>query len=708
MAVTPDRHERISEFKYTLLQICAGVSLNLILANLALYFKIPLYLDSLGTILAAMLGGANPAIMVGFFSNAINGISSIDTLYYGIISILIAVFAAYFQRKKYFRSIPGIFLAIITFSIIGGGLGSVLTWFLYGFGFGEGISAPLVNRIWASGFSESKFLVQLLSDFLLDSVDKLIVVVLALVIYHFIPKKIILTCEKPSKAYRDSEVTSKIIRYSLFKKVVSMVVIAEIVLGVLACLIGFFLYREVSIRNYTDIAVGVTSTAASLIDADSVDRFLAEGRNAADYVETETNLYNIRGSFEQVKFIYVYKILPDGCHVVFDLDVEGFEASEVGEVVPFDESFADKIPTLLAGGEIEPLVTDDTYGWLLTVYKPIKNKENKVVAYVAADISMEQILSDDAVFFIKTLSLFFGISIIIMSIVLELAKRGIIIPVNAMANASLKFAFNSENKQSESLAYMESLKINTFDEIENLYIALSKMARDSVAYIDEVKQQAEQISEMQEEIIMGFAEMVEARDQNTGDHIKKTALYVRRIAEEMQKEHIHEKELTNDYISTLSRSAPLHDIGKIKISDLVLNKPGRLTDDEFAIMKSHAEEGCKILQKIADTAAVKSDYLNEAIDMAHYHHEKWDGSGYPSGIKGEQIPLSARIMAVADVFDALIAERAYKKAFTYEKAMQIITEGSGTHFDPEVVSAFVKISKELYSERTLLPPEHKA
>lgn len=94
--------------------------------------------------------------------------------------------------------------------------------------------------------------------------------------------------------------------------------------------------------------------------------------------------------------------------------------------------------------------------------------------------------------------------------------------------------------------------------------------------------------------------------------------------------------------------------------------------------------------------------------MAHYHHEKWDGSGYPTGIKGEQIPLSARIMAVADVFDALVAERVYKKSFTYEKAMQIITEGSGTHFDPEVVSAFVKISKELYSERTLLPPEHKA
>ena len=159
----------------------------------------------------------------------------------------------------------------------------------------------------------------------------------------------------------------------------------------------------------------------------------------------------------------------------------------------------------------------------------------------------------------------------------------------------------------------------------------------------------------------------------------------------------------------LKRSAPLHDIGKIAISDLILNKPGHFTDEEYKIMQSHTTEGKNILAKIeANSSDMDEGYLKESIEMAHYHHEKWDGSGYPTGIKGEQIPLSARIMAVADVFDALVAERVYKKSFTYEKAMQIITEGSGTHFDPEVVSAFVKISKELYSERTLLPPEHKA
>ena len=141
---------------------------------------------------------------------------------------------------------------------------------------------------------------------------------------------------------------------------------------------------------------------------------------------------------------------------------------------------------------------------------------------------------------------------------------------------------------------------------------------------------------------------------------------------------------------------------------MILNKNGKLTDEEFAIMKSHTTEGGKILQKIVDDGkgAFDADYLTESIEMASYHHEKWDGSGYPNHLKGEEIPLSARIMAVADVFDALIAERVYKKGFSYEKAMSIITEGAGKHFDPVIVEAFTRISKALYDARTKLTPEN--
>jgi HD-GYP domain-containing protein (c-di-GMP phosphodiesterase class II) len=211
---------------------------------------------------------------------------------------------------------------------------------------------------------------------------------------------------------------------------------------------------------------------------------------------------------------------------------------------------------------------------------------------------------------------------------------------------------------------------------------------------------------MQEIIIMEFAEVVEARDKSTGNHIKKTAEYVEAIARQLKAEGKFTDVLTDAYIEKLKRAAPLHDIGKIAVSDLILNKPGKLTDEEFTIMKSHTTEGWKILVKMLEDAGdtIDADYLNESIDMAHFHHEKWDGTGYPTRIKGEEIPLSARIMAVADVFDALVAERVYKKPFTYEKAMAIITEGAGKHFDPDIVEAFTHISERLYGARTKLTP----
>jgi HD-GYP domain-containing protein (c-di-GMP phosphodiesterase class II) len=184
---------------------------------------------------------------------------------------------------------------------------------------------------------------------------------------------------------------------------------------------------------------------------------------------------------------------------------------------------------------------------------------------------------------------------------------------------------------------------------------------------------------------------------------------VEAIAKELQREGKLPDIIDDAYIAKLKRSAPLHDIGKIAVSDLILNKPGKLTDEEFAIMKGHTTEGFHILAKIVDNTndSLDDDYLKESIEMAHYHHEKWDGTGYPTGIKGDAIPLSARIMAVADVFDALVAERIYKKPFTYERAMSIITEGSGKHFDPMVVDAFCKISEKLYNERTKLNEDDK-
>ena len=197
----------------------------------------------------------------------------------------------------------------------------------------------------------------------------------------------------------------------------------------------------------------------------------------------------------------------------------------------------------------------------------------------------------------------------------------------------------------------------------------------------------ERVSHMQSGMITFMAEVVENRDDNTGGHIRRTAEYVERIAKELKKQGTYSDILTDRYLSDMVVAAPLHDIGKIHIPDAVLNKPGKLTEEEFEVMKTHTTAGEKLLT-LAKAELGESGYLNTAVEMAAYHHEWWNGKGYPYGISGEKIPLCARIMAVADVFDALTSKRCYKNAMPLEKAYAIIREESGTHFDPAVAEAF--------------------
>ena len=195
---------------------------------------------------------------------------------------------------------------------------------------------------------------------------------------------------------------------------------------------------------------------------------------------------------------------------------------------------------------------------------------------------------------------------------------------------------------------------------------------------------------MQSGMITLMADMVENRDDNTGGHIKRTARYVEGIAKELKKRGVYKESLTDEYIKDLVVAAPLHDIGKIHSPDAILNKPGRLTKEEYDVMKTHATAGQDLLNHAKEELG-EYGYLTMAVEMATYHHEWWDGSGYPYGLSGNDIPLCARIMAVADVFDALISKRIYKDAMPLEKAYAIIREESGTHFEPQIVDAFFTI-----------------
>lgn len=204
-----------------------------------------------------------------------------------------------------------------------------------------------------------------------------------------------------------------------------------------------------------------------------------------------------------------------------------------------------------------------------------------------------------------------------------------------------------------------------------------------------VQEKTSEISHIQHSIIASFANMVEARDGITGQHIKRTSSYVEIITQALLEDPEFKEVITAADAELIIDAAPLHDIGKISIPDSILSKPGRLSAEEFDVIKSHPETGAHIID---DTLAEVegNSYLSVARDMAYYHHEKWDGSGYPCGLKGEEIPLSARIMAIADVYEALRSKRPYKEPFSAEKSRAIIEESSGTHFDPKIVDVFLR------------------
>jgi putative two-component system response regulator len=219
--------------------------------------------------------------------------------------------------------------------------------------------------------------------------------------------------------------------------------------------------------------------------------------------------------------------------------------------------------------------------------------------------------------------------------------------------------------------------------------------RDKSDFLEnEINKRTQEVVAIQDVTILAMASLAETRDSDTGNHIRRTQFYVKVLAEKLQTNPRFGSLLSDHYITMLFKSAPLHDIGKVGIPDRILLKPGRFDADEFEIMKTHTTLGRDAIIHAETSLGMNVEFLSMAKEIAYGHQEKWDGSGYPEALAGEAIPVSARLMAVADVYDALISRRVYKEGMSHEKAVAIIFEGRGTHFDPDMVDAFMQLQTE--------------
>lgn len=673
----------------------ACVFINLLFNNLIsrAELPVPLYLDTIGTVLAAVLGGTLPGVLVGFFTNFFISFIRQEALYYGVINVMIAVSASYLYNRKKIKKLWGLIVLVLVLTLISGIVGAVIPWYMEGLALESASLSGEINKIGIFG----PFVSYMISNIVTNFFDKTLTVIIALFLYRLIPDKF--RGKFKFTGWRQTPSTGEelISKYRSEKRAFSMrikmLIVLMIALSTVAAVgtyISVRVYYKSMINQHTALAQGTAKLAAREIDGDKIEDYLASDGDSEDYRRSHQLLEDILYSSPEIAYLYVYQMKPDGFHVVFDIDTEDIPADKIGEVLPYDDGFEPYLSELLSGEPVEPIITDDEYGHLLTVAEPVYDSAGVCRCYAIADVDVEMLINSMHSFLMEMIAVFFSFLILICVFVIWLTDYHIIFPLRAITMQIDKISKSGNDQETldNDVRKIRKLKINTGDEIEQLYRSLCTMTLNQSEQMRSIRRLSDSTVKMQDGLIITMADMVENRDSDTGAHIQKTSAYVKIIVEGLKEKGYYPEKITPKFMSDVVRSAPLHDVGKINIPDGVLNKPGKLTPEEYEIMKTHTTAGKNIMEHAIETVEGDS-YLKEARNMAAYHHERWDGKGYPEGLHGEVIPLSARIMAVADVFDALTSPRVYKPAFPLDKALSIIEEGNGTQFDPKCVEAFI-------------------
>lgn len=682
--------------------VIAAVAVNVLTAFISFRSGMPIYLDTLGTVAVGSICGLFPAIMTAIATNAICTIFNSDAIYFSIVNAFVAIFSAWFIRERSLQKLKNIVAFPIVTGTVSGIATALIQWGLLGGPQNHSVRA-LMETVGMS-WQIPELLLFILLNIALNILDKSLSLGITLLLLRIVPKSVHdliknsgwrqkpLSYEEKKKM----DVLSGGIRFSLKHRMIFMFITVALTLTFVMGFVGISLYFKNEKQEKTMVAESAVEFAAELVDPDMVDDYIRNGERAEGYKETEDLLYKVRENAIGVEYLYVTQIRKDGCYVVFDLDTEDVPAYEHGEKLDFEEAFEPYLAELLAGQEIEPIESNDISGWVLTVYEPIRDADGKCVAYAGADVSLSYMADYMGYFLMRVILILAGFFLLVIAYALWVTGIHMVYPINAIVTAVEDFisAGTDQEKLDDSVRKLRAIDVSTSDEVERLYHAVCDMALNQTEQMRSIRRFSENTAKMQDGLIITMADLVENRDSDTGAHIQKTAAYVRIIVEGLKRKGYYAEKITPKFMSDVVRSAPLHDVGKINIPDNVLNKPGKLTDEEYEIIKTHTTAGRKIMEKAISTVEGEN-YLKEARNMAAYHHERWDGKGYPEGLHGEVIPLAARIMAVADVFDALASPRVYKPAFPLEKALTIIQEGAGSQFDPKCVEVFMESLPEV-------------
>lgn len=680
--------------KYFLYFIVAvAVFINFAISSISTAVGLPLYLDTIGTIFVAIIGGALPAIITALISGYIINFLVSGYVYFSIINVFIAIFASWIihfsKLNKYLKFIVFVLITSVVCSVVGMGIQYLIP--------GLPMLENLTEITGAFSIEQGRYyyFILVLASIFLNIIDKSISFIAAFWIYRLVPTSLKKTIEnygwkqKPLTIEEIKQSREKAGRKTLVRKVTVLLTEIIFLLSVILVWISITFYYEDCKEEYTSEAFATSQTVALLVDGDEINEFVKWGDKAEGYEDTKKLINVLLKNTQGVERLSIIIFENNGYLYLFQDTLGDVDVYDMGKVIPFPKEFQPFEETFKNGGYLNELILNDEDNVMTAVY-PIKDSLGNTVAYAKADVYMAFLSEYAKDYLIKTFLCFAGFICAILVLGFTMAGYDLVFPIYSITSAARMFleSHGDQKALDDNVRKSRQLAIKTEDEIEQLFSALCEMESEMAEYVRDLKHYADATKKMQNGLIITLASIVEHRDSDSNYHVQNTASYVRIILNGLRKKGYYPEKITDEYIEELEMSAPLHDIGKIHISDSIVNKHDNLTDEEKEIMKTHTIHGREIIEKAIDT--VKGDtYLKEARNMAAYHHERWDGTGYPEGLHGEVIPLSARIMALANALDDLTTFKRFKATYSLDEALDMIKAESGKKFDPKCVEALL-------------------